>query len=568
MLIEQIRTNLKIFKIANISINRIFWLIALTLVVVVLDTLGISILLPIGEYILSLERGTEPETYSWNLLNKFFRFFNLDAKIAYVVSCTILIIILRQLTNYTKIVTAEITKFLLVKNLRMVLFNKFMMVDFKYNKSFSTGSKINLINKEIDNVGTAAIAPFELISGVMILTAYLAIMTILSYEATLILLFCGSIMAILIKKINVQIQNLATSIIRLNNQFSEHFVDRFLALKLIKLNNMYSIEMRNTGNILEKQYKNNVKLAKISAITATGVEPLVIAVAIPLLVFAVSLGFPLSILGMFAILLARFVPTLKSTIEGLQSYIRFNTSSITILDILKKADLQKEEIKGEKNIPKPIKEIVYKNVYFKYLGDNDFVINNFSCTIRGGQINAISGPSGSGKTTLVNLLPRLLNSSKGDIFINDRNLNKISIEELRKNCAYIDQSPIFIRGSVFDHITYNKDNIGIEKCIYAAKLANAHDFIANLPNQYNYFIGESGSGLSGGQLQRLEIARGIASEKPIMILDEPTSNLDHKNELEIFQTLNKINEATSITMIVITHKKALLKFCSNIIEIK
>ena len=188
-------------------------------------------------------------------------------------------------------------------------------------------------------MGTAAIAPFELISGVMILTAYLAIMTILSYEATLILLFSWSIIAILIKKINVQIQNLATSIIRLNNQFSEHFVDRFLALKLIKLNYMYSIEMRNTGNILEKQYKNNVKLAKISAITATGVEPLVIAVAIPLLVFAVSLGFPLSILGMFAILLARFVPTLKSTIEGLQSYIRFNTSSITILDILKKADI-------------------------------------------------------------------------------------------------------------------------------------------------------------------------------------------------------------------------------------
>ena len=134
-------------------------------------------------------------------------------------------------------------------------------------------------------------------------------------------------------------------------------------------------------------------------------------------------------------------------------------------------------------------------------------------------------------------------------------------------CSYIDQKPLFFKGSIYNNLSYGKD-INLSKCIEAAKLSNAHDFIKKLPNTYNYQLGESGSGLSGGQLQRLDITRGIIADKPLMILDEPTSNLDIKNKESILKTLRAINKKTRNTMIIISHDENTLRYCQNVILLK
>merc|ERR1711966_255398 len=125
-----------------------------------------------------------------------------------------------------------------------------------------------------------------------------------------------------------------------------------------------------------------------------------------------------------------------------------------------------------------------------------------------------------------NMIPRLLAPKKGKILINGINLNSINVHNIREVCAYIEQKPTFIRGTILEHIAYNSININKKKIEEAAKLTNAHNFIMNLSENYNHLLGESGVGLSGGQLQRLDITRGIAAGKPLMILDEPTNNLD------------------------------------------
>ena len=131
----------------------------------------------------------------------------------------------------------------------------------------------------------------------------------------------------------------------------------------------------------------------------------------------------------------------------------------------------------------------------------------------------------------------------------------------------MEQKPIFIRGSILEHISYNIKKLSRKKFEEAAKLANAHKFILNLPESYNYKLGESGVGLSGGQLQRLDITRGLAAEKPLIILDEPTSNLDSKNTRELFLTLKKINKIKKTTILIVSHDKSILNYCNNIIKI-
>ena len=165
------------------------------------------------------------------------------------------------------------------------------------------------------------------------------------------------------------------------------------------------------------------------------------------------------------------------------------------------------------------------------------------------------------------MIPRLLEPQSGIIEINSISLKKISSQSIRNMCSYIDQKPVFIRGTIEDHLSYNNPGISRTECIEAAKLTKAHDFILKLPNNYEYNLGESGVGLSGGQLQRLDITRGIVSNKPLIILDEPTNNLDNENKQEIFSTLRKIINKKNITILIVSHDRDIIKFCDNIIKV-
>ena len=182
-------------------------------------------------------------------------------------------------------------------------------------------------------------------------------------------------------------------------------------------------------------------------------------------------------------------------------------------------------------------------------------------------INAIIGSSGVGKTTLVDMLPLLLQPSSGKIKIGSIDITEINIKSLRNNFAYVDQSPFFFKGSIMENLTYSQSKINTSKCIEAAKLAKAHSFIIKLPLKYNYLLGETGTGLSGGQLQRLEIAKALATGRKIIILDEPTSNLDSKSSEDILKTIVNINKKTDFTFVIISHKQDISKYCNHLIKL-
>ena len=364
-------------------------------------------------------------------------------------------------------------------------------------------------------------------------------MMMVTLKITLIVMIFMVLTGFFLKNFLYKIQNIANTIININNKFSQNLVDRLIAIKLIRINNKISNEVNNNKKILNDQFFNNMKLTKIQRLIDSIIEPVLIIGTIPVIILAVELGFSLAKLGIFIILLARFIPVFKVTVISIQGHFSYYASIKNMLILLEKLKAQREIRQGKQEAPKFIKNIEFEKIYFNYDDDQRVVLDNFSCTVKGKKVNAFIGSSGAGKTTIVSMIPRLLEPRRGEIYINSINIKNIKASSIRNICAYIEQKPAFIRGSILDHISYNSLKVNKNKIEAAAKLANAHEFILGLKNNYNYQLGESGVGLSGGQLQRLDIARGIASGKPLMILDEPTSNLDKKNTYELLVTLKK-----------------------------
>ena len=557
----------KVYKITKVSKQKILLILFLTVITVALDALGIGILIPIGEYVLNYDTGMVPDTNSWKMLNRICLFLSIEPSINLLIGTTIIIVLFRQIITYKKAMMTEDIRYYVVFKIRKLLFNKFLERDFYYIKQHSTGGYNNLINLEAVNIGKASIFPVEVISAIIVIVAYTILMCLISYKATLILFGIVFISGPILKKIFYLIKETAKKIISINDNFSQNLVDRLLAMKFVRLNNAISKEDKNNESILKNQFINNMKLAKIQAISNTAIEPALFIATIPIIVISLKGGFPLAKLGVFVLLLARFMPIFKRLIVELEVFTISFASVKNMIFLIDKIDNQREIRKGSLLAPTKISKIEFKNVNFQYSDNDEFALNNFSCVIKGGLINVIVGVSGKGKSTIINMIPRLLEPQSGIIEINSISLKKISSQSIRNMCSYIDQKPVFIRGTIEDHLSYNNPGISRTECIEAAKLTKAHDFILKLPNNYEYNLGESGVGLSGGQLQRLDITRGIVSNKPLIILDEPTNNLDNENKQEIFSTLRKIINKKNITILIVSHDRDIIKFCDNIIKV-
>ena len=175
------------------------------------------------------------------------------------------------------------------------------------------------------------------------------------------------------------------------------------------------------------------------------------------------------------------------------------------------------------------------------------------------------GPSGSGKSTLIDLLLRLRIPTKGFIQVDNVDIQKYTLKSLRRIVSYVPQSPQIFDGTVKDHILYGKMNATDEDVLEAAKMAGAENFIRKLPQGFDSILGEDAVKLSGGQRQRLDLARALVKKSPVLILDEPTSNLDVESEEAFKRVLDKINKQTNTTIIIVTHRLASITNADKII---
>ncbi|HHX55105.1 MAG TPA: ATP-binding cassette domain-containing protein, partial [Clostridiales bacterium] len=205
----------------------------------------------------------------------------------------------------------------------------------------------------------------------------------------------------------------------------------------------------------------------------------------------------------------------------------------------------------------------FKNVSFKYIDANEPVFCKLNLSVQSGEYLALVGTSGVGKTTLCNLIPRFYDVSSGSITLDGTDIRDIKLKSLRDNIGIVQQDVYLFSGTVADNIRYGKLDATNEEIIEAAKNANAHDFIKELPEGYDTDIGQRGVKLSGGQKQRLSIARVFLKNPPILIFDEATSALDNESEKVVQDSLEVL--AKNRTTFVIAHRLSTIRNAENII---
>lgn len=263
----------------------------------------------------------------------------------------------------------------------------------------------------------------------------------------------------------------------------------------------------------------------------------------------------------FNSLLAYFLEPIKNLIN-LQPEMQTAVVAADRLGEILDLEAEKSEMEYKKMSPSSLAgDIEIKNLDFRY-GTRRIVLEDINLTIKKGQKVAFVGESGSGKTTLSKLLLNLYGAEKGEIIINGNNIKDIQLECLREKIAYIPQETFLFSGTIFENLTLGMDDATMDDIIDASKMAQAHEFINDLPLRYETMLEENGANLSGGQRQRLAIARAMLKKPDILILDEATSNLDSITERALDKTINEFSK--DMTTIFIAHRLSTIKNCDVI----
>ena len=221
-----------------------------------------------------------------------------------------------------------------------------------------------------------------------------------------------------------------------------------------------------------------------------------------------------------------------------------------------------KNIENAKTLEIKNSKINFENVFFKYEENEKNVLNNISLEFEGGKMTALVGHSGSGKSTILNLIPRFYQAQDGNIKIDNQSIYDVTINSLRKNISLVSQETTLFDDTIKNNIKYANEHASDEEVLEVAKLSNSDEFIEKLPNKFETLIGENGVRLSGGEKQRISIARAMIKKSSIILLDEATSSLDSETEAKIQEALNILTK--NKTTIVIAHRLSTILNSNNI----
>src|SRR6218665_1014581 len=270
-----------------------------------------------------------------------------------------------------------------------------------------------------------------------------------------------------------------------------------------------------------------------------------------------------SILIFYIAIFSQLLQPAKSFTEAYYS-VQKGLASAERIDKILDAEVSIRDAENPTPLTKFEKEVEYRNVSFAYReGEVGWVLDNVNLKIQKGKTIALVGQSGSGKTTLADMLPRFYDTTKGEILIDGIPIKQTKLHELRALMGIVTQESILFNDTVYSNIAFGIDHVTEQQVIEAAKIANAHEFIMQMPFGYQTNIGDRGHKMSGGQRQRISIARAVLKNPPILILDEATSALDTESERLVQDALNKLMQ--NRTSVVIAHRLSTIQHADEII---
>src|SRR5258706_3999787 len=340
------------------------------------------------------------------------------------------------------------------------------------------------------------------------------------------------------------------------SRLSAHFLDSLQGLTTLKLFGRSKSYAKNIEKVSNQFRDRTLEVLRVTFLSALALELLA---TLSTAIIAVEIGFRLLYAKMefreafFLLILApEFYMPLRTLGARFHAGMSGTTAAKRIFEI---SDTALPASSTNINSPLPISQILdieFSNISYIYPDESTLTVENINLQIKAGQNIALVGASGAGKTTLVNLLLRFSEPTSGNILINQEPLTNIAIEDWSAQIAWVPQKPHLFHDTLSANIRLGKPNATNEEIIEAAKAAHLHEFIETLPDKYETVIGESGARLSGGQAQRLALARAFLKNAPILILDEPTSSLDPETESLLEESTRRLMQGR--TVITIAHR--------------
>jgi ABC-type multidrug transport system fused ATPase/permease subunit len=537
--------------------KTMFLLTLTSLVSTISEAFGISMFYPVFQY-MSEEKSIDlliNDSKIWYYLDKAYDFLGVELSIGTLLTAVLLFFLMRQLFLYIRIVYRAKAMNYLVYKLRLALFSEYVYTDSDYSDKLETGDFANIVTREAGTAIGGIVAPLDLLTYFIMSLSLLSILLIVSWQITIVTIILMALVSLIPRVWIKNSKKVGRTLTLTNNRLSSFLVERLKFIRLIKLSNSEKIEKQEFGKILDKQRRYTDQSQILSGKTNVVLEPVVISLAILFIYISYQvLHMKIEMIAIYVVVIIRILPVIKSIILQWQG-INLNIGAVEIvLGRLMEMKHSKELDQGNKIISSNYIDIELKNVNYSYPESKNKAINNLSFKINNGDYVAIVGPSGSGKSTLIDLIPRIRTIDSGSILINNDLIESYNLSSLRRFISYAPQDPQLFGGTISDHIRYGREDLSDVDVEKSAKLSGASNFIERLPNKYQTLIGESGYNFSGGQVKRLDLARAIANNTKVLILDEPTAHLDSESENLFMNSLKRIHNELNTTIIIITHR--------------
>jgi len=487
--------------------------------------------------------------------------------LAYICGVIVTVFFLKNLFRYLAMYYIAEVRNGVVRDIRNALYYKILILPLSYYSEKKKGDIISRMTTDVQEVEWSVLSSLEMLfRDPVTIIAYLVTLFMMNYELTLMVLVLLPISGLLIGRIGRSLKRTSAKGQIKMGELLSNIEETISGLRNIKAFN--SIDWAN-ANFQDTNFKYNrlmVKLFRKRDLASPLSEFMGIAVSVFVIwyggkiILSPGSSMDAAIFIVYITVFSQLINPIKALSTAVYN-VQKGAASVERIEQI----LNAEEVITEKENAIPVKEfsaqIEYRNVWFRY--EQEDVLKNINLVIPKGKSIALVGASGSGKSTMADLLPRFYDVTQGEIMIDGTSIRDFVISDVRGLMGIVSQETILFNASVLDNITFGMQQVSKEEVIAAAKVANAHEFIMQMPEGYETNIGDRGIKMSGGQRQRISIARAVLRNPPVMILDEATSALDTESERLVQDALFKLMK--NRTSLVIAHRLSTVQHADEII---
>lgn len=565
---EYLRINAirRMLTIVDIKKSEIIGLVVFAGVFAVFEGVGISLLLPVLQY---AEGGhtaiTDGSGAIWAALAAFMEVFHLPVTLPVLLAMAFVPILLRQVVFYLNTWYSAVVSSRIGIRMRMQTLRTVMDADPEFFSRHPVGQLVGVVINQTGAAGGAILSVIRQLSIGLLMALYVMILLAVSVPLTFSAMFFALLVSLVVKANITRIKEFSLESAKISQTMMGKIVERLGLMRLIKLRDQKSAEAARIEEFSEEMRVISVKQARLGATIEVTADPLLmLSVFITLYIGISVLGMTLAQLGLVLFILTRLNAKVKEFNAGRQAISTNMAGLILVKEMTDAAEKANTIRRGAVVFDGLEQGIVLDDVRFEYpdvynsagvrVSEAKTVLEGISAVIPAGSFTALVGRSGAGKSTLVELLPRLREVTGGSITIDGTDIKEFDVGTLRKGIGYLTQNAMLFSESVRENLVYGLDFEPTEEQIHDALERAYATFVYDLPSGLETRLGDQGVRFSGGERQRIGLARVLLEDTSILVLDEPTSALDSESEAYIQKALAALHGKK--TIIVIAHRLA------------